>query len=169
MRTTKLSSLGAVLVCTAALSIGSSPAHAGTTGIYCDPTVNRYYTQTSWSWLSYDGGTIDNRNSGATLTKVYTHSSSYSYTTQVSAEVGVSAGVAVWEINAKLGVGVQVTGNYEYGTQFTVSAPPWTYVSYRDGVIQRTFSVRNVRTYSNCSTSTWYGTVWAADNYSTAT
>ncbi|MFE0778488.1 hypothetical protein [Streptomyces sp. NPDC058861] len=134
---------------------------------YCQPHDQRTYTSTGNSWYSYDSGTLKN-TSGGTISKTFTHSSNKSKSTEVSAEVGLSASAVVAEINAKYGVSTSVTASYTTTTTFTVTAPPRTTVSYKDGIMQRSYSIKKVHTYSNCTTSTTYGRVLAMDNYSEA-
>ena len=72
------------------------------------------------------------------------------------------------EINAKGSYSVAKTASYNKTTTLTVTAPAHTTIHYRDGIITRTFRVTRTHTYSNCQQSKKYGTVWAVDNYSTA-
>ena len=41
-------------------------------------------------------------------------------------------------------------------------------MSYRDGILKRTYSVKRVRRDDNCGTTITYGTATMADNYSVA-
>ena len=143
------------------------PVAAANASPYCDPGDSRTYTQVSTSWYRYDGGTLSNGSAG-TISKTYTHSSNASLTTTVSAEVGAKVSTVVAEVNAKLGVSASVTASYTTSTSFTVSAPPHTTVTYKDGILIRNFSIKHVHLYTNCTTGTTYGTAKVADNYSRA-
>ena len=133
----------------------------------CDPADKRTYTVIRSSWYAYDSGTLRNRSNG-TLSKTYTHSTNKSLNTTKSAEVGGSVSSVVAEINAKFGISVSATASYTTSTSFTVKAPAHTSVSYKDGIKQRTYSVKRVHLDTRCRTSTTYGSVQAADNVSVA-
>lgn len=151
-------------VTAAALGALVAPS-AAFAGVYCDPYTQRNYTQTGFTWYSFDSGTINNTSSGS-VTKSFTHSKTVTLSTTVSAEVGVKATVAVAEINAKLGVSVSVSASYTTSTTFSVTAPAHTKVSYKDGIAKRTYQATVIQTYSNCDQRRTSGTVVAADNYS---
>jgi len=72
----------------------------------------------------------------------------------------------VAEVNTKVGVTVSAKAAYTTSTSFTVTAPPHTTVSYRDGIMKRPYSVKRVRRDDGCATTTTYGTAVMADNYS---
>lgn len=151
------------------LALGASLLSAGNAvaAEHCQPHDYRSYTSTGSSWHSYDSGVLNNPSAG-TISKTFTHSSNKSKTTEVSAEVGLTAGAVVAEINAKYGVSTSVTASYTTSTRFTVTAPPRTKVTYKDGILQRSYTVKKVHTYSNCTTRTTYGKVLAMENYSEA-
>ncbi|MEU8433875.1 hypothetical protein AB0F18_13310 [Streptomyces sp. NPDC029216] len=134
---------------------------------YCQPHDQRIYTATGTSWFSYDSGTLKN-TSGGTISKTFTHSATKSKSTDVSAEVGLTVSGVVAELNAKFGVSTSVTASYTTSTAFTVTAPAHKTVTYKDGILQRSYSVKRVHTYSNCRTSATYGRVLAMENYSEA-
>jgi hypothetical protein len=133
----------------------------------CTAKDTRTYTQTSAVWYASDSGTLVNKSAG-TLSQSFTHSSNKSLTSTVSAEVGAKVGLVVSEVTAKLGLSVAVTASYTTSTTFTVTAPPHTTVQYRNGIMKRTFSVKRVLRYEDCSTTTKYGTAVLADSYASA-
>ncbi len=151
----------------AVVATGALPVASASAAPVCDVYDSRTYTQISSAWYAFDSGTLANKSAG-TISKTYTHSGTASLSTTVSAEVGAKVSTVVAEVNAKLGVSVSATASYTRSTSFTVSAPPHTTVTYKDGILTRTYSVKRVHTYSNCQQRTSYGTVKAADNYSTA-
>jgi hypothetical protein len=160
-------SIASICAATFFALLPASAAFASSDSIYCEPYDVRSYTQTSSVWYASDSGTLAN-NSGGTISKAFTHSSNQSLGSTVSAEVGASVSTVVAEVNAKLGVSVAVTASYTTSTTFTVTAPAHTTVTYRDGILKRTYSVKKVHTYSNCAQATTYGTAWLADSYSVA-
>jgi hypothetical protein len=131
---------------------------------WCDPYTTRSYIPAGFEWYRYDSGTVNN-NSAATVVKSFTHTFNASLTTTVSAEVGITAGTAVAEINAKLGVSVAVTASVTTSSTFLVSVPPRRTVSYKDGLAKRRYQVKTYTVYSNCHERTTWGSVAAADNY----
>lgn len=133
---------------------------------YCDPHYARSYAKGSFAFTNYDSGTIYN-SSGATVTKSYTHSESHSITSTVSAAMTVGVKTLIAEANATVSAGVAYTASYTNSTTFTVSAPPYTNVEYKDGVGVRSITVKEYYIYSNCNTGTpKYATLRGADNVS---
>lgn len=155
--------IATVLAAVAGVTLGlASPAVAMPNGPWCDQGATRYYTPAGYSWYRYDSGTINN-NSSASMSKVYNHTFNASLSATVSAEVGVSAKYAVAEVNAKLGVSVNETMAITTSETFTINVGPYTSVTYKDGLVQRTYDVHIVYTYSNCSARDTYGQVSAPD------
>ncbi|MEV0531571.1 hypothetical protein [Kitasatospora sp. NPDC050463] len=150
--------------------LGAAPAFAADvkpapTSDFCEQVTNRYYEQIGWDWNSYDSGTISN-SSGASISRAISRTKSASLSATASAEIQVSADVFVAEVQAKLGLSVTASVTLSATETFTVNVPAWTTVSYRDGIIQRRFSVRVVHTYSNCQTSTTWATASAPERFS---
>lgn len=174
--TTRLLVRAGLLAGAAALSVGAAtlPAQAAPAAAqapahpYCDPgTTYKLDKSQGWTWYQFDSGTVANKSKKATLHKTISHSSSESKTTTKSGEVGLSIKAWVAEINAKYGYSVSKTVAYTTTTTFVVDVPPKTTVKYKDGIIVRKFRVKIVHLYDNCESKTTYGTVKAADNYST--
>ncbi|MFI6849693.1 hypothetical protein OG535_40595 [Kitasatospora sp. NBC_00085] len=150
--------------------VGAAPASAadvdpGQSSNYCEPVTNRYYEQIGWDWSTSDSGTISN-SSGASISRAIARTKSVTLSATASAEIQASADVFVAEIQAKLGLSVTVSATVTNTETFTVNVPAWTTVNYRDGIINRRFSVRVVHTYSNCGTSTSWATASAPERYS---
>jgi hypothetical protein len=151
----------AVLVPSAALAANGSVSPDSE---WCDPYTTRSYIPDGFEWDRYDSGTVHNPSAG-TVAKSYTHTFNASLTTTVSAEVGITAGTAVAEINAKLGISVAVTASVTTSSTFSVSVPPYRTVSYKDGLAKRHYRVKTYTVYSNCGERTTWGSVTAADNF----
>ncbi|MEE1782731.1 hypothetical protein PUR71_07330 [Streptomyces sp. SP17BM10] len=150
--------------------VGAAPASAtgvdpGQSSVYCEPVTNRYYEQTGWDWSTHDSGTVSN-NSGASISRAIARTNTGTLSATVSAEVSVSGNVLVTEIQATLGLSVTASATVSSTDTFTVNVPAWTTVRYNDGIINRRFGVRIVHTYSNCQTSTSWGTATAPERYS---
>lgn len=139
---------------------------AAPNSIYCSPHYSRKYTQTSWAWYRYDTGVISNTSRKATIHKSISYTFSASVGTTIGAEIGFKAGTAVAEINAKTSYSVTLTTSVTKSESFTVDVPPRTKIRYKDGIIVRTFKVKQVQTFSNCDTRTKYTTVRVGDHRS---
>lgn len=150
--------------------VGAVPASAadvdpGRSSDYCEPVTSRYYEQIGWDWKTSDSGTISN-SSGASISRAIARTNSGTLTATAGAEISATVDTFIGEIQAKLGLSVSVSATVTNTETFTVNVPAWTTVSYRDGLIERRFSVRVVRTYSNCRTSTTWATASAPERYS---
>ncbi|KJY26846.1 hypothetical protein VR45_36095 [Streptomyces sp. NRRL S-495] len=130
-----------------------------------EPVTNRYYEQIGREWGASDSGTVSN-GSGASISRAIARTKSATPSATASAEISATAEVFVAGIQAKLGLSVSVSATVTNTETFTVNVPAWTTVSYRDGLVDRRFSVRVVRTCSNCRTSTNWATASAPERYS---
>jgi hypothetical protein len=149
----------------------TAPAQAATTVSpdrrpYCEPGTSYTPYKDGWYWYAFDSGTIKNSSKKATVHKSVSHSSTESRSTTKSAEVGLSIKAWVAEINTKFSLSVSKTVSYTTTTSFTVDVPPNSTVGYKDGIIVRKFKVKVVTLHDNCTTSTKWGSLRAADNYS---
>lgn len=145
----------------AAISVAGSTTSP--TGVYCEPAYTPFHTAAGSRWHAYDAGTLVNRSAG-TISRTFTHSRSAAFSTTASAEVGASTKTIVAEVNAKFGISTSETASFTTFTSFTVTAPPWTRATYKDGILVRSHSARAVQTCSNCATRTTCATAQVADN-----
>jgi hypothetical protein len=167
MKKIAIALLGSV-VSAGVVAAGGAPAAHGVTvrpnSVYCDPGYKRTYKQTSWSWYASDSGKIKN-SSKATVHKSISYTFSASLGTTISASIGLSAKTAVAEINAQTSFSVTQTTSVTKSETFSVDVPPHSTITYRDGIVKRTFSVKQVQYFSNCDTRTKTTTVRVGDRY----
>ncbi|MFJ1709865.1 hypothetical protein [Kitasatospora sp. NPDC088346] len=155
----------AAVVSAGLLGAAAAAVDPGQSGNICDPYNERTYTQTGYEWGTSDSGTISN-SSGATVSRAIARSASGTASVTVSAEVQASGSVVIAEIQAKLGVSVTASVTLTKTDTFTVAVPAYSTVSYRDGLIKRTYIVTVRHIASNCKvSSTTYGTVVAPQKY----
>jgi hypothetical protein len=160
---TMLTRAAVIAIATAATATTAvAPAHAIQ---YCDPEVKRTYTSAGSTWFVWDAGTIDNSKSSATLHKSFTHTVEGSFSTTVSGELGITAKTVVTEVNAKFGISATITAKVTTSTTFQITVPPHVKVSYKDGILVRTYKIKEVKTSSTCSVQTINGSSLVADMY----
>ncbi|MET9518747.1 hypothetical protein [Streptomyces sp. NPDC002994] len=159
---TTLATASAVLG-TCLMGLAAAPASAAEV---CDNQYKRKYTEISSTWHTIVAqGTVDNRDSSASVRQSVSAEISASLKGSVTGEIGGKLDLAVGEINAKTSLTVEAGVSIAKGKSVTVIVPARKRVSYKIGIKKRVFQVAVAHRWSNCTVDNSFAKVTVADHY----